>query len=268
MTPPERTRGAHRRLAQGAAATVDDTLERLAARVSVLEAEKAALEAEKADLEGFAATAAHELLIPLVMTESYASIVNERLAGAEHEESRVDLQAISRGAARTRMLVEALLLEARVRDRPLRRRAVDLGALVAECQTLIAPELQARDAQLEVGDLPTVKGDKELLSAVFVNLLVNAIKFSPRQGASITVSASRTAGAWRIAVRSEGPTIPVEDRQRIFEPFNRARTERRVRGAGLGLTISRRVVERHGGRIGVTPARGGGNVFYFTLPAG
>ena len=71
-------------------------------------------------------------------------------------------------------------------------------------------------------------------------------------------------------MRSEGPTIPVEDRERIFEPFSRARTERRVRGAGLGLSISRRVVERHGGRIGVTAANGSrsnGNVFYFTLPA-
>jgi len=269
MTPSERTRGAHRRLASGAAATVDDKLERLAARVAALEAEKATLEAEKAELEGFAAVAAHELLVPLVMTESYAALVGERLDGDEHEESRNDLQAISRGAARTRLLVEALLLEARVQDRPLRRRPVNLATLVAECRTLLAPELQARDARLEIGKLPTVKGDKELLSAVFVNLLMNAIKFSPRQGASITVGANRQAGAWRIAVRSEGPTIPVEDRERIFQPFNRASTERRVRGAGLGLTISRRVVERHGGQIGVTAAngRGRGNIFYFTLPA-
>jgi signal transduction histidine kinase len=267
MTPSERTRRAHRR--PGAAATVDDELERLAERVTALEAEKAALEGEKAELEGFAAVAAHELLVPLVMTESYASMVGERLEGAEHAESREDLRAIARGAARTRMLVEALLLEARVHDRPLRRRPVNLGGLVAECRTLIAPELQERDARLEVGELPTVKGDKQLLSAVFVNLLMNAIKFSPRQGASITVGASRDPGAWRIAVRSEGPTVPVEDRERIFLPFNRASSERRVRGAGLGLTISRRVVERHGGRIGVTAANGSGqgNVFYFTLPA-
>ncbi len=139
-----------------------------------------------------------------------------------------------------------------MRDRPLRRRAVDLDALVGECRALIAPELQARDAAARGRRAATVKGDKEVLSAVFVNLLVNAIKYSPRQGASIAVSAKRDGSAWRIAVRSEGPTIPVEDRERIFEPFNRARTERRVRGAGLGLTISRRVVERHGGQIGVT----------------
>jgi signal transduction histidine kinase len=144
---------------------------------------------------------------------------------------------------------------------------VNLETLVAECRTLIAPELQARDARLQVAKLPTVKGDKELLSAVFVNLLMNAVKFSPRQGASIAVGSTRQTGAWRIAVRSEGPTIPVGDRERIFLPFNRASTERRVRGSGLGLTISRRVVERHGGRIGVTGANGGGNVFYFTLPA-
>ncbi|HEX2412747.1 MAG TPA: ATP-binding protein, partial [Solirubrobacteraceae bacterium] len=60
---------------------------------------------------------------------------------------------------------------------------------------------------------------------------------------------------------------PPEDRTRIFEPYQRVQGERRIRGAGLGLTICRRIVERHGGHIGVVPAAGGGNRFYFTLPA-
>jgi signal transduction histidine kinase len=64
-----------------------------------------------------------------------------------------------------------------------------------------------------------------------------------------------------------GPTIPLEDRARVFEPYRRGAHERRIAGAGLGLTICRSIVERHGGVIGVTPLRAGGNRFYFTLPA-
>ena len=72
---------------------------------------------------------------------------------------------------------------------------------------------------------------------------------------------------WRLSVQSQGPMIPVQDRNRIFEPYNRGRGERRARGAGLGLTICRQIVERHGGQIGVTATAQGENRFSFTLPA-
>ena len=68
-------------------------------------------------------------------------------------------------------------------------------------------------------------------------------------------------------MQSQGPTIPAADRERIFGRYHRGRGERRARGAGLGLTICRHIVERHGGQIGVTAADRGANRFYFTLPA-
>jgi signal transduction histidine kinase len=237
-----------------------DEIERLAARVAALEEEKNALEA-------FAALAAHELVVPLVMTESYAAIVRERLEGDEHAPSRRDLDALARGAARTRLLIEGLLHEARASERPLRRQPVDLNRVVRDCVLLVEPEVSARCAQIEIDELPEVLGEEALLGSVFVNLIFNALKYSPRQGGSIRIGAVRELRQWRVTVESEGPTIPNEDRERIFEPFHRARTERRERGAGLGLAICRRIVERHGGEIGVAPANGSGNLFYFTLPS-
>lgn len=237
-----------------------DEIERLAARVAELEEEKAAL-------ESFAALAAHELVVPLVMTESYASIVRERLDGDAHAPSRRDLDALARGAARTRLLIESLLQDARSNERPLRRQRVDLNRVVRDCVLLVEPEVSARCAQVEVGELPEVLGEEALLGSVFVNLLFNALKYSPRQGGSIRIRAIRELSQWRVLVESDGPPIPYEDRERIFEPFHRARTERRERGAGLGLTICRRIVERHGGTIGVVPANGSGNRFFFTLPS-
>ena len=218
-------------------------------------------------LEAFAAVAAHELVVPLVMTESYAAIVRERLDGDEHAPSRRALDALARGAARTRLLIESLLHEARAAERPLLRKPVDLNRVVRDCALLVDPEVSARRANVEIGDLPEVLGEEALLGSVFVNLMFNALKYSPRQGGTIRIDATRELGRWLLTVESEGPTIPHEDRERIFEPFHRARTERRERGAGLGLTICRRIVERHGGEIGVAPANGDGNRFFFTLPS-
>jgi signal transduction histidine kinase len=227
-----------------------------------------ALEREKADVEAFAALAAHELVEPLIMAEAFAAMVGSRLEGVEHAESQRDLAALSRGAARVRLLVEGLLYDARGNSGAIRARPVDLDTVVSDCLTLLAPHIEARDASIEVPALPEVWGEEPSLSGVFSNLLINALKYSPRQGARIVVGVEEEETMWRFSVASEGPVIPEEDRKRIFMPFNRARGERRVRGAGLGLAICRRIVERHGGHIGVRPADGlaGGNTFYFTLP--
>jgi signal transduction histidine kinase len=238
----------------------------LAARVKALEDENIALQAENSALKGFAAVAAHELLTPLVIAESYAAIVGDRLDGDEHAESRKDLLALGRTAARSRVLVEMLLQEAHASRQPLVRRRVNLDAVVGELVAVLEPEIAERGIRVELSELPEVLGDEVLLSALFMNLLVNALKYSPRRDGTIAVAAERELGQWRFVIESSGPTIPPDDHGRIFEPYNRGRGERREKGAGLGLAICRRVVERHGGTIGVS-ATDGGNRFHFTLPA-
>ncbi len=233
--------------------------ERLSARVEELEREKAALEA-------FAAVAAHELVEPLVMTEAYVAIVTDRLDASIHADSRRDLATISRAASRMRLLLEAILHDARTNERSDPLRPVDLGAIVTECVQMLRPEIDQRAVRLHVGALPTVSGDEALLSGLLANLLINALKFSPRHEASIALGAVLEGPFWKVWIESDGPVIPPKDRTRIFEPYQRGQGERRARGAGLGLTIARRIVERHGGTIGVVPADGG-NRFYFTLPA-
>jgi signal transduction histidine kinase len=234
--------------------------ERLSARVEQLERENAALEA-------FAAVAAHELVEPLVMTEAYVAIVTSRLDDDAHVESRRDLATISRAASRMRLLLEAILHDARSNENDLDSRTVDLDAVVADCVELLRPEMEQRAVRLQLGALPRVQGDEALLSGLVGNLVINALKFSPRTDATIALGASLEGPVWNVWIESDGPTISPADRIRIFEPYQRGIGERRARGAGLGLAICRRIVERHGGRIGVVPADGGGNRFYFTLPA-
>jgi len=234
-------------------------VERLSARV-------ATLESEKRQTEAFAAVTAHELMEPLVMTEAYASILSERLDGPEHERSRADLEMLARSMSRLRILIESLLREARSATRPIERRPVKVERLVTDLLSLLAPQIRAREADIELGELPDALADEALLGGVFSNLLVNALKYSPRQGARIAIGGTLDTNRTRYFVESEGPVIPADDRPRIFNDFQRGKDERRAHGAGLGLSICHRIVLRHGGEIGVEPVNGTGNRFYFTLP--
>jgi signal transduction histidine kinase len=226
------------------------------------------VERQKEEMARFAAVAAHELLTPVVMIDACAATVVDRLDGDErYMETRRDLDVLRRGCMQSRLLVESLLLNAASGDRPLRARRVSLQELVGNCVALLAPEIRARRASVEIGELPVVQAEAPLIGAVVNNLLVNALKYGPRGPATVRMGAERDDAAWRVRVESEGAPIALEDRERIFDPRVRGRGERRARGCGLGLTICREIVERHGGRIGVAPAEGGtGNCFAFTLP--
>jgi signal transduction histidine kinase len=235
---------------------------------TVLHARIAQLERERDAAEGFAALAAHELMAPLVLTEACVSLAGERLSPDDAPELLEALDVLGRGAARTRRLIETLLHDARASGRSLRRETVDLAALTRECVNLLGPEIEARSATIVIGALPSVPGEGELLGGLLTNLLMNALKFNPRQDGVISVGSAPIDGGWMLWVDSEGPPIPVDDRERIFEPYNRGRGERRIRGAGLGLAICRRIAERHGGTIGIADSTGeDGNRFFVTLPA-
>jgi signal transduction histidine kinase len=225
----------------------------------------AELERDRASLERFAAFAAHEVMMPLVMAEACrASILGRQQAGIDAE-SRAELEALSETVAQTRTIVEALLHAARAPMQPLRREAVDLRAVVTESVRLLSGEIEPRAARILVRPLPVIQADRALLRVVIRNLLSNGLRYGPPCDGVIRVSASRLRGAWRISVTSGGESLDGDDLERIFSPFERARGERRTAGTGLGLAICRELVERHGGAIGVEPI-GSGNRFHFTIP--
>src|SRR5215207_607052 len=231
-------------------------------------AELARLHERVEELERYAAVAAHELLTPVVMIDASAAMVRERLDDGRHAETLHDLDVLQCAATRSRVLAETLLHHARSEARPLERTRVDLAGLLRHCVTLLEPEIRTRAADVRIGVLPEVNGEEPMIAAVFMNLLVNALKYGPRHGATVRVGSRPDPGGWRLYVESEGEPIAPGDRERIFEPYRRARGERRVPGSGLGLTICRQIVERHGGVIRVEPGPDGiGNCFSFTVPA-
>jgi signal transduction histidine kinase len=215
------------------------------------------------DLPTLLAAAAHELVEPLIAIDAYAASVSDRLNGRLDHDSREELERLRVGVYRARLLAETLLQ--RGTDGAIERAPVDIGEVVRDCVRRLEREIHLRQAVVEVGELPVVDGDETLLQALFANLLRNALKYGPRRGGTIAVEATAGPGSWRFAVSSEGVPISEVDRERIFDVYERGPHERRTRGAGLGLTICRDVVEQHGGTIGVTPLPGG-NRFHFTLP--
>ena len=259
MTPPEGSpspRIGADRLSAGGGGALDR--HRLENEVVRLRRRVAQLEREKEQIDAFAAIAAHELAEPLVMIEVHAATLTGGDAAA------ADL--IGRAAARLRRLAETVLQEARAGGERIVRRPVDLEAVAKDVLELLAPEIAARSASVVAGPLPTVQGDEALLGALLMNLVTNALKYGPREHATITVAAERRGDEWRVTVSDDGSPIAASERVLNFEPFTRAHRERRARGAGLGLSICRRIAERHGGRMGVRSSQAG-NSFYFTLPA-
>jgi len=188
------------------------------------------------------------------------------------EQSRALLEVIVSQAGRLSQITEQILLAGRL-DRgsiALERTRVDVAELARAAVAAMRPRLPA-DTSLRLviaGEVGTALGDRDKIEQVLVNLIDNAIKYSPGGGV-VTVTATRSEAAVRIAVADEGLGIARGDQGRIFEKFYRADPQltRAPGGSGLGLYISRELVARMGGRIEVVSAPGAGSTFTVELAA-
>jgi signal transduction histidine kinase len=222
----------------------------------------------------FIALVSHELRTPLTSIRGYLELLQDDVeAGtATPEQQRDFLQVIDRNSDRLQRLVEDLLLAAQVEVGTLQlaRDTIDLGKLVAHCVEASAPLAAAREIDLgcSVDGAPVVTGDLRRLGQVVDNLLSNALKFTP-VGGTVHVRAAQSDGTAIVEVADSGMGIPEEEQQAMFARF--FRTERAqsgaIAGVGLGLSITKSIVEAHGGTITFTSAVGAGTTFVVELPA-
>ncbi len=151
--------------------------------------------------------------------------------------------------------------------RQLERRPIDLGVIVAQAQKALAKAIDEAGARIQVDPLPTVHADAVQIGSVISNLLANAVKFRRDGPPHIRIGAEREPGVWRVVVEDDGIGIPPERAALVFEMFKRMHAREEYPGTGIGLAICQKIVERHGGSLGVQPrAAGGGSRFSFTLP--
>jgi signal transduction histidine kinase len=152
----------------------------------------------------------------------------------------------------------------------LQATAVDIVALITEVVSFLRPQIEAKGQRISFDQpqtLPAVTGDAERIRRILINLLSNAHKYTP-EGGQIRLTAFAEDGWVRIDVQDNGIGLSPDEQAHLFERFFRARqpATESVEGTGLGLPITRLLVEMHGGRITVTSAPGEGSTFSFTLP--
>jgi signal transduction histidine kinase len=220
----------------------------------------------------FVLTASHELRSPLTSVQGFAELLmleREKLSPKQAETVEIILDN-SRHLVR---LLNDLLDLARSDAGQLRidPAPTEVAALIEDAERAMRSHVQARgqtlSEEIEAG-LPPVSADPDRIRQVMVNLLTNANEYSP-DGASIRVTARRIYGGVEIAVIDDGPGIPTDQLEHIFERFTRgdAGMTQRVGGTGLGLAISKSLVELHGGSIAASSTPGRGSTFCFRLPA-
>lgn len=217
-------------------------------------------------------TVAHELRSPLTSLRAYVDLVLDEAAGEVPPRQRELLQRASRSTLRLQSLLGEFSHLEMAEDPSIELSvdSVDLGALAASAREVLEPaaeEAGVAIALLGFETLPRVEADAQVIEQVFSNLLSNAIKYSP-DGGRVEVRAEANGDEVSVSMRDEGLGISPEDQQRLFERFFRGSdpAKLRVRGTGLGLYVSRGLVERHGGRMAVESTLGAGSTFRLTLP--
>ncbi|HUE77101.1 MAG TPA: ATP-binding protein [Longimicrobiales bacterium] len=220
-----------------------------------------------AELEQFAYVASHDLQEPLRMVASYTQLLARRYRGRLDSDAEDFIAFAVEGVTRMETLINDLLAFSRVGTRGIELEPVDTGRVLLRVLDDLAPAIEEAGAEVTHDPLPTVQADAMQLGQVFQNLVSNAIKFrSPAAGPRVHVSAERGPEKWVLSVRDNGIGIEREYAERIFVLFQRLHSRSEYPGTGIGLSICKKIVEQHGGRIWLESEPGAGAAFHFSIP--
>jgi signal transduction histidine kinase len=254
-------------------ADVETMRQRIVDEVSALERAHAlldvrtqALERSNSDLEQFAYVASHDLQEPLRKVASFCQLLERRYKGQLDERGEQYIAFAVDGAKRMQSLINDLLSFSRVGRRTGEPVVLDSGRLLDQALGNLAALLEETGARVERGELPEVRGEATLLTAVLQNLVNNALKFHNEESPVVRVEAERDGDEWLFSVTDNGIGIEEQYADRIFAIFQRLHSKTAYSGTGIGLAMCRKIVEHHGGRIWLDTAYTGGSRFRFTLP--
>jgi len=218
------------------------------------------------ELEQFAYVASHDLQEPLRMIASYTQLLAERYRGQLDDNADRYIRYAVDGAVRMQALIDDLLTFSRIGNHGISLQNADCNeAVETACKNLEAA-IRETGAEVQYDRLPVVVADGRLLVQLFQNLIGNSIKFRAKEPPRIRISAEKHNREWAFAIRDNGIGIASQHLQSIFGIFKRLHTHEEYPGSGIGLSICKKIVEQHGGRIWVESAPEQGATFKFVLP--
>ena len=236
-----------------------------AQRIERLERE---LRLARAELDDFTRAASHDLRAPLRHLGAYAQILREDLSGPQLELALPHLDRISEAARLMGQQIDGLMRLAQIGQAPFQSVPVDVGALAQAVYTALrrepgpdaadGPGARLVDWQVAL-DIPSLPADAALLREALTQLLANALKFTrPRPQASISLTGRQELGQCVLTLADNGVGFNPAYQTRLFQPFSRLHSAKAFEGLGLGLAITRKIIDRHGGQIQASGVPGGG----------
>jgi signal transduction histidine kinase len=233
---------------------------------TVLQEHTEELERSNSELEQFAYIASHDLQEPLRKVASFTQLLQRRYAGQLDARADQYIEFAVDGAKRMQALINDLLQYSRVGRSAREPSLVSSDAALAQARNNLASTMEETGATVETGHLPLVLGELPLLTAVFQNLLSNALKFSGGKPPRIVITCTRDEPFWLFSFADNGIGIEPEYAERIFVIFQRLHERSAYPGTGIGLAMTRKIIDYFGGRIWLDTSYSEGSRFLFTLP--
>ena len=242
--------------------------QRVVERTRELEVANQDLEVANQDLEAFSYSVSHDLRAPLRAIRGFSDILLEESADRLDAEGRRVLGVVAESAATMTTLIDDLLRFSRMSRHSLAVAALDMNGVVASVMSEIEGQFEETEREVSIGSLPPARGDLALIRQVWVNLLSNAFKFSgSRDVVRIQVDGRAEGEESVYSVKDNGAGFDMAHAEKLFTVFERLHLRGEYEGTGVGLSIVKRIVERHGGRVWAEGKVDEGATFWFTLPA-
>jgi len=237
------------------------------AQESRLETEQVNIDLERSneELKRFAYVASHDLQEPLRMIASYLQLLERRYKGKLDSDADEFIDFAVDGANRMKTLINDLLAYSRIESRGEIFTLLKCDEIISDVLDNLEVSIRENNAIITYDDLPEIIGDKTQIHQLFQNLVSNAIKFRKQGAPKIFIGVEEKENSWQFSVQDNGIGIDSQYFDRVFIIFQRLHTKEEYEGTGIGLAISKRIVERHGGRIWIESKPGEGSIFYFTI---
>ena len=224
------------------------------------------LERSNDELAQFAYVASHDLQEPLRAIVGFLQLLESRYAGQLDEKGRQYIKRSVNAGHRMQSLIQDLLTLSRVNTKGRPFESTDLNGVVTEVLNRLEKQIQEKAATVTTESLPNVMADPKQIHTLFQNLISNALKYNEHPEPAISIGCREQENDYCFFIKDNGIGIEPKFYERIFIVFQRLHGRQEYHGTGVGLTLCKKIVERHGGSISVESEKGQGSTFFFTLP--